>query len=227
MAADSGAPSATLPTDPVLRVLEREAEVREAGPDRVRGREVLPLPGVLAELHEEVQDPRERAVRVPARAGQQREDLVERAERPEGLSARALAHARVQGPVRGGHELVDRGDRLAGVEVVVHRLRERPQRGRPGRPEGGVARPRVPPRPPPRPPPPPPAPRGPPPPRRGGGGGRRPPPPAPTAPRPAGCPTRPGSAGTRPSPLRAPRGGSRSGSGSAREAGRTAAPPGL
>src|SRR3989304_2656811 len=68
MAADSGAPSATLPTDPVLRVLERDAEVPEAGPDRVRGRGVLPLPGVLAELHEEVQDPRERRG-APARRG--------------------------------------------------------------------------------------------------------------------------------------------------------------
>src|SRR2546426_12187459 len=57
------------PPDPVFRVLEEDSELREAGPDRVRGREVLPLPRVLAELHEEVQDPRENPVRGGALEG--------------------------------------------------------------------------------------------------------------------------------------------------------------
>src|SRR3989442_13565264 len=59
------APLLPPPADPVLRVLEDDPKLRETGPDRVRRCEVLPLPRVLAELHKEVQDPREDPVPVP------------------------------------------------------------------------------------------------------------------------------------------------------------------
>src|SRR4030065_492135 len=88
MAAGSGAPSAALPTDPVLRVLERDAEVREAGPDRVRGREVPPLSGVLAKLSEEGQEAPAPAPPPPRRGGPPAP-----APRPDRAAARSLPHA--------------------------------------------------------------------------------------------------------------------------------------
>src|SRR5438445_349622 len=77
-------PSAAFPAHPVAGVFEDHADGAERVPDPVRRGEVFPLPRVLSERHDQVQQSVD-GVRALRRRREDAEDLAEGPERPRGL----------------------------------------------------------------------------------------------------------------------------------------------
>src|SRR6267143_3401605 len=113
----------SLPTDPFAGVLQGDAERRQSIPNSVRGCEVFPLSGVLAEPDDEVHHAVEeiRAERTYLEEPQYVADSLEQGRGlAEGVSPGAVLDRFVQNP---GILEEDR-DGLARVEVVRHRCIE-------------------------------------------------------------------------------------------------------